>query len=176
MARTLQQPGPVASFDFRWLRFLLGFAVVFLATSRLHQATRERTAPVMVGVLSTQASAGLINLLTPAEHAAARANRIQGTTSLLIGQGCDGVDGVLLLLSAVLAFPAGWKRKAQGVLLGLPLLYVSNLVRIVTLYYVQRSAPGAFAFMHEYVGQTFFILVGGAFFLGWSGALARPRP
>lgn len=159
-----------------WLKFVVFFGLTFLAASKVHQLTRERTAPVLVGLLSTRPSTALINLLTPSEHARAVKNLIQGSTTIQIGQGCDGMDGVLLLVAALLAFPAAWKRKAVGLAVGIPLLYAGNLGRIVSLYYVQGHAPEAFTFMHEYVGQTLIILIGFCFFIAWSGAVSRPQP
>ena len=52
--------------------------------------------------------------------------------------GCNGVEAVLILVSAVLAFPAPWKHKAHRHRLGFIAIQALNLVRIISLYYLQR--------------------------------------
>jgi exosortase family protein XrtM len=144
---------------------MIVFSLIYLVGSRLHQLTREHTAPVLVGALTAKPTAALINLVTPSEAVIAIRNHIIGRTSVTIGQGCDGFDGQLLLVSAIAAFPLAWRRKSLGMLLGVLLLYGCNLLRIAGLYYVRRYLPQAFQFVHETVGQTVIIVVGCWFFL-----------
>jgi exosortase family protein XrtM len=158
-----------------WAKFLVVFALLFLVGSKFHQLTRERTATILVDALNAQPSAALINLVTPSEHARAIRNLIQGRTNILVGQGCDGLDCLLLLVSAMLAFPMVARKKAIGIAIGVPLLYGCNLLRITGLYYVQRHCPQYFQFMHVNVGQTFIIVVGCGFFLLFTGSLAREQ-
>jgi exosortase family protein XrtM len=94
--------------------------------------------------------------------------------TIQVGQGCEGIDCLLLLIAAVLAFPAPWKAKLGALGAGVPLIYLCNLARIAALYHVQRHAPAYFDLMHIYVGQTFIILVGSVFFLFWMRHLAQP--
>ena len=56
--------------------------------------------------------------------------------------GCNGVEAVLILVSAVLAFPAPWKHKLIGIVLGFVAIQALNLVRIISLYYLQRWNHG----------------------------------
>ena len=68
-------------------------------------------------------SAWLIHLMVPAEGVTALTNRIASPRAILeIVRGCDG-SGVLFLISAaVVAFPASWRMRAIGVLLGIVLV------------------------------------------------------
>ena len=157
----------------RAVRFVALFALVFLGGTRLHQLTLRRTAPFLVGTLTVRPSSALINLLTPSERTRAVGNLIEGGTTIQVAQGCDGIDSLLLLFAALVAFPLDWRRKLLGLSIGLPLLYACNQVRITSLYYVQRHSPRYFDFAHEWVGQTFIILIGCCFFVSWCGILSQ---
>ncbi len=158
-----------------WVRFVVVFAVVFVAGTKAHEATRARVAPFLVGTLTVRPSAALINLVTPSEETRAVGNTLRGRATIRVGQGCEGIDCLLLLIAAVLAFPAAWRAKLVALAVGVPLIYTCNLVRIAALYHVQRHAPLYFDFMHTCVGQTVIILVGCGFFLLWMRSLARTK-
>src|ERR1700690_536649 len=73
---------------------------------------------------------------------------IVGRTSLTVAKNCDAMDVNILLAAAILAFPARWARRAAGIAVGITFLFVTNIVRIVTLYFVAVSWPGSFEFVH----------------------------
>ncbi len=156
-----------------WLKFVVLFAVIFVAGTKAHEVTRARLAPFLVGTLTVKPSAAFINLVTPSEGTKAVGNLLKGQVTIRVGQGCDGIDGLLLLLAAVLAFPTTARAKFTALAAGVPLVYTCNLVRIVALYQVQRHAPLYFDLMHAYVGQTVIIIVGCGFFLFWMRSQAR---
>ncbi len=83
--------------------------------------------------------------------------------ALVIERGCDAIHPSLLFVSAVLAVPAPWVRKLWGILAGIAVLALTNLARIVTLFYVQVFYPVAFEVVHIEVWQALFI--------GWTMAL-----
>jgi hypothetical protein len=49
----------------------------------------------------------------------------------------------LMLAAGILAFPATWKRRAQGLLLGSMLAYVLSVTRLMALHYILRYSPRA---------------------------------
>lgn len=81
--------------------------------------------------------------------------------------GCNGVEAVLILVSAVLAFPAPWKHKAVGMVLGFVAIQALNLVRIISLYYLQRWNTVWFEWFHLYLWQALIILDALVFWLVW---------
>jgi len=87
--------------------------------------------------------------------------------------GCNGVEAVLILVSAVLAFPAPWKYKIAGVLLGFLAIQSLNLVRIISLYYLQRWNTVWFEWFHLYLWQALIILDALVFWLIWLRCLPR---
>jgi archaeosortase B (VPXXXP-CTERM-specific) len=71
---------------------------------------------------------------------------------------CTGIYEMLIFTSAVLAFPTSWRKKGLGVLLGCPLIYLFNILRIAMLILVGRYYPPAFDFMHLYFWQATMIV------------------
>ena len=71
---------------------------------------------------------------------------------------CTGAYEILIYTAAVCAFPTTWAKKGLGLLLGWPLLYLCNVVRIAVLMVVGRYYPPAFDFMHLYLWQATLIL------------------
>ena len=91
--------------------------------------------------------------------------------------GCNGVEAVLILISAVLAFPAPWKHKFVGIGLGFLAIQALNLVRIISLYYLQRWNYVWFEWFHLYLWQALIILDALVFWLIWLRWLPRdPAP
>jgi exosortase H (IPTLxxWG-CTERM-specific) len=81
--------------------------------------------------------------------------------------GCNGVEAVLILVSAVLAFPSPWKYKLTGIGLGFIAIQALNLVRIISLYYLQRWNHAWFEWFHLYLWQALIILDALVFWLIW---------
>ena len=46
---------------------------------------------------------------------------------------CNGIEAVIILVSAMIAFPARWQHKLVGVVLGTLAIQPLNLVRIISL-------------------------------------------
>lgn len=106
----------------------------------------------------------------------AHANVIQSRASgfgVAILPGCNGVEACLVLLAAVLAFPAGWRAKATVIALGLPAVQLANLLRIVSLFYLGQWDMAWFEFAHLYVWQALIMLDVLAVWLLWMRHLAR---
>ncbi len=61
-----------------------------------------------------------------------------------IAPGCDGIEAVIILVAAVLAFPAPWKHKLAGLVIGFFAIQALNLVRIISLFYMGQYSQIAF--------------------------------
>ena len=75
-----------------------------------------------------------------------------------IEAGCNGVEAVLLLAAAVIAYPSSIKLKALGIGVGFFAIQTVNLVRIITLYYMAGWSPKVFEFFHLYLWQALIML------------------
>lgn len=95
-------------------------------------------------------------------------------SSLLIERGCDAVHPSALFAAAVLASPVAAWAKLPGIVLGTLLLMLTNLIRIISLFYIQIHFPRAFELMHVEVWQALFIFFALALWAVWaSWALSR---
>ncbi len=86
---------------------------------------------------------------------------------------CNAIYEMGLYTAASLAYPAAARQRATGVLLGVTVLYVVNLVRVLSLVFFGHLLPEFFDVFHVYVWQALFLLVVGGLWLGWVG---RVRP
>ncbi|HLG94074.1 MAG TPA: archaeosortase/exosortase family protein [candidate division Zixibacteria bacterium] len=88
--------------------------------------------------------------------------------ALQVIEECTGAYEMIIFAAAVLAFPTGWKKKGLGLLLGLPLLYTINVLRMMLLAWVQaHGSPALFDFMHIYFWQATLILMILGVFILW---------
>lgn len=75
-----------------------------------------------------------------------------------IERGCNGLEAVIILFSAIFAFPAPFKNKMIGFIAGLFAIQLLNLVRIISLYYLGQWNYTAFEWFHLYLWQALIIL------------------
>ena len=86
---------------------------------------------------------------------------MRSTTSgfaVSIEAGCNGVEATLVLLAAMLAFPAPWKHKAIGLVIGILAVQLLNVMRVISLFYLGQWNYDAFEFAHLYVWQALIML------------------
>jgi exosortase family protein XrtM len=113
--------------------------------------------------------ADLVNWLAPLEHVLAKQNHLLSIKAdLEIVRGCDGAGVLFLMVSAILVFPSGLKRKLLGLLLGIGLIYSINLLRIFALYFVIAYQPGWFQLIHTYIAPTLMVIFGSVYFAWWA--------
>ncbi len=90
--------------------------------------------------------------------------------------GCNGINVTVLLCSALLAFPAPWARKLEGVLLGCTAIQSVNLLRFISLYYLLQYNEAWFDFAHEYLWESLIMLDALAVFWMWVQFVFRKAP
>jgi exosortase family protein XrtM len=160
----------------REIRFFTAFILTFFALQTAHYYARPYTTPLLVDTLTTRVSSKIINFITPHENTYVREGAItDGKFMVEIRRGCEGIEGMLLLIAAMLAFPAGLREKLIGMAGGILFIYVFNLARIAVLYYVVKYSPALFDMMHIYVGQIIIIFVALTYFIFWLSRLERSQ-
>lgn len=87
---------------------------------------------------------------------------------------CNGIEAVIVLVSAMLAFPAPFRYKAIGIVAGTLAIQALNIVRIISLYYLHQWNRTAFDWFHEYIWQALIVLDALAAYLIWLRLLPRP--
>jgi exosortase H (IPTLxxWG-CTERM-specific) len=93
-----------------------------------------------------------------------------------VKNGCNGLEAALLLVAAMLAFPASPKRRTLGIAAGLAAIQVVNLFRIVSLFWLGAHHRAAFELFHAAVWQTALILLAVGIFLAWSRGVGAGGP
>ncbi len=125
----------------------------------------ELTGPVQSAIVVpwtralVRISADVITLFDP--HVAVFGDILQSTTSgfaLSVRAGCNGVEAALILIAAMLAFPAAWKYRVVGILAGLAAVQLLNIVRVVSLFYLGQWSMAAFDWAHFYLWPALIML------------------
>jgi exosortase H (IPTLxxWG-CTERM-specific) len=93
-----------------------------------------------------------------------------------IEAGCNGVEASIVLVAAMLAFPAPWKRKLVGLAAGIVAVQGLNIIRVISLFYLGQWNIDAFEFAHQYVWQALIMLDVLVVWLLWVRTLPRAAP
>lgn len=99
------------------------------------------------------------------------------TFSFIVIPDCGAIPSMSIFFSAILAFPALWRKKLLGVALGIPILYVVNAFRLAFLAVIGALDNGGnwFRFSHEYIWQGIYIIFVVALWMGWVEFVVRRR-
>ncbi len=90
--------------------------------------------------------------------------------------GCDGLEGTALFVAGVLSFPfASWKSKLKGLLLGVLILGIVNIVRIVILFLSGLYWPSAFEFLHLHGGVILYSIFAVLLWIIWVNRRLQER-
>jgi len=165
------------------LRFLILFMVILTTLF-----TVEMLAPVQQAVvlpwtgLLADLSGWLMQLFD--NEVAVNGKIIRSTTSsfgVSIEPGCNGVEAMIVLLAAIIAFPAPLLYKLKGLLAGFVAIQALNLARIISLFYLGLWNATLFEWAHLYIWQALIMLDALIVFLVWvrfipGGGPDRPTP
>jgi len=75
-----------------------------------------------------------------------------------IEAGCNGVEAAIVLVAAMLAFPAPWRYRALGIAIGIAAVQLLNIVRVISLFYIGQWDFAVFEWAHQYVWQALIML------------------
>lgn len=92
-----------------------------------------------------------------------------------IAPGCDGIEAVIILVSAIIAFPSPWKHKIAGIVVGFFAIQSLNIVRIISLFYMGQWSQVMFDWFHLYLWQALIVLDALAVWLIWLRYLPRRK-
>ena len=104
-------------------------------------------------------SARLVTIFDPAVTANGNVLRSgPGGFAVAIEAGCNGVEATLVLVAAMLAFPAPLRRKLVGLAIGVLAVQGLNVVRVISLFYLGQWSYRVFEWAHLYVWQALIML------------------
>ena len=148
------------------LRFGIIFSLVFVPLDVLSITPRcERPVDALLTAYARLSNWALV-LCGQDSH-------VVGTTitgpwaTISVFRGCDAIDPILVLCAGILAYPSAWRNKLIGLLLGVPVLFTLNVVRILSLYIIRSKAPAWFEPMHLQIWPVVFVVLAGLLWLGW---------
>lgn len=95
--------------------------------------------------------------------------------SISVERGCDAIAPTALFVSALLAAPALWRSKWRGLIVGVLILMVANILRIVTLFLTRVYWRKAFDVMHLDIWQGLFILLAIFLWAFWASWAAKQK-
>jgi len=122
-------------------------------------------------------SAGIVKIFD--SHVLAHGKVLQSAGNgfaVSIEAGCNGVEATLVLVAAILAFPASWKHKLIGLAAGIVAVQGLNIVRVISLFYLGQWNFNAFEWAHLYVWQALIMLDVMVVWLLWVRTLPRVAP
>ena len=159
-------------------RFLLLFLVIQFALFAVEMLDPVQAAVIMPFTASlADISAWLVQLFD--ENVLAQGNLLRNRETgfaVAIAPGCNGVEAMIVLLAAILAFPAPWLHRLKGVFYGFLAIQGLNLLRIISLYYLGQWDREVFDWAHNYAWQAMIMLDALIVFLVWIRMMPGRRP
>jgi len=107
--------------------------------------------------------------------------RVSGTMisssrySIEVVTACTGLFVTTIFLSAVIAYPCRMRAKLIGVAIGIPGIFLLNVIRLVTLFYIGLYLPRFAERAHLLVWQSLMILLSLVLWLFWVERFANVR-
>lgn len=126
------------------------------------------------GAATVKPATQMIHWLSPQIDAVANGNQIKASGGgIVVKIGCEGLEAMFILIAAFIVAPLKWMPKLVGMLLGTLLIYLSNQVRIVSLFYAYRADKPLFYLLHGTITPIVLVTIACLFFYFW---LARFQP
>jgi len=149
----------------RALGLLAVFATLQLTWQSLHGTAVET---FIVHTCTVVPAAFLANLLTPGVHAQAVQFSLRAPGGgLNILNGCEGIEALFLLVGAFSVASAPWRTRLAGLAVGVPVVFLVNQVRILTLFYAYRADHALFDPLHAMVTPVVAILLIAGYYYAW---------
>lgn len=138
---------------------VLGLLVLVLSSDAATAAVRRAFA------VATSAALNVLGNHTVVREAEILSNEF----GISVVTACTGLFVTGLFLAAVAAFPTSWRARLVGAGVGLVGLFVVNVVRLASLYYIGRYWPNVLEPAHQLVWQSLVIAIAVALWLLWAG-------
>lgn len=159
------------------VRFVIFFAVILVTLFTL-----EMLVPVQEHVivpftsLLAHISAAMILPFDSSVIAYGKVLQFEDTGfAVSIEAGCNGVEATIVLIAAVVAYPASWRARLIAIGLGFLAIQVMNLARIISLFYLGNWNMEFFTWIHLYLWPALIMLDVLIVFILYLRYLSDPR-
>ena len=170
-------PSPAKSPKKSGIRFLVTFILVAMVGFAIEVTPWFDThviTPLIAGI--TFMAGSVIQAFGGVALLSGNVIRHTGGFAIAVANGCSGIEAVILLSAAVLAFPAPWRSRLWGLTLGTLAVMSINLLRVISLYYLGQYSREWFDWAHLYAWDILIMLDVLMVFLVWiRGLPAMPR-
>ena len=158
------------------LRFFTLFMVILISLFAFEITTwaqENLIFPFTAGL--AKVSVFLVELFDSGVESSGRVIRsLENGFAVEIAPGCNGVEAMIILIAAIVAFPSTWRQKAVGLAIGFVAIQGLNLVRIISLFYLGQWNYTWFEWAHLYIWQALIILDALVVFLLWLRWISKP--
>ncbi len=156
-----------------WLLFGL-IALIFYGITILPFYTEYIQSPI--ARVFTYLSSGVLNIFGQETTSNLTTLSTDDGLVLSVMKGCDAIAPIILLVTGVLMFPVDRKLKIRGIGVGVVLLFLVNLLRIVSLFFFLKYTPSIFEFMHNEFWQVAFIGITILYYIYWLNTSLKTSP
>ena len=78
--------------------------------------------------------------------------------AVAIQPGCNGIEAMICITAAMIAYSASWYERMMGLLVGFIAIQLLNLLRIISLFYLLQWSQQWFEWFHLYLWQALIFL------------------
>jgi exosortase H (IPTLxxWG-CTERM-specific) len=155
-------------------RFLVVFFALLIGLFTLQLTPIGQAVVVPWTATVASVSAAIATLIDPSVIANGAVLSDQRTGfGVVIMAGCNGVEAMIILFAAMMAFPATLMQRLLGLLAGFVAVQSLNLVRILSLFYLGQWSKPVFDWAHLYGWQVLIMLDVLIVWLLWVRLLSR---
>jgi exosortase H (IPTLxxWG-CTERM-specific) len=141
-------------------RFITLFSVILISlfTIEMLVPVQEHVIAPFTGMLARLSAA----IILPFDSSAVAYGKIlqfrDTGFAVSIEAGCNGVEATIVLIAAVIAYPASWGARFLAIVLGFLAIQVMNLARIISLFYLGNWNMEIFSWIHLYLWPSLIML------------------
>lgn len=150
------------------LRFIITFVVSLAIVGALyaHVTATYHDQITWLMTLTATLSGFAVSLFSDSAYYSGKFCGFRGFSVQIIDE-CTGLLEMVIYLAAVLSFSTTIRKKLIGLALGIPAIYLFNVIRIIALLVVGSWSRPIFDFMHLYFWQATLILMIASVWIGW---------
>ncbi len=156
------------------LRFGIVFAVCLAVFGTIYIFLRHSS--IFVPLLEFNAKAANFFLNLFGAHTSVEGVVVTGKSfSFWVSAECTSTIFTAIFASAAIAWPSTVKEKLTGIVLAAAVLFVVNLIRIISLYYIGSAFPNFLDLAHFFLWQILLILLTVGLWVLWMEKMVSKR-
>lgn len=159
----------------RFIAVFLGVLITLFTIEMLNPVQEHVIVPFTAWLASVSAA-----LITPFDDTVVAYGKVLQFTdtgfAVSIEAGCNGVEATIVLIAAVVAFPATWRQRLAAITLGFLAVQAMNILRIISLFYLGDWDLDIFSWVHLYLWPTLIMLDVLVVFILYLRYLSQPAP